>query len=134
MNKTKSRLIASFVLITTVYGVLNYLTESYYCKPHFSLGTRNDTRATLRNGTNRFIPNGKDTWGILVASQEDRYMDPPWPVPEKIIVAFDDESGENHIISLNTELPSGFRGKITIVIFENNASFKVRLEQTAKKL
>ena len=114
-------------LFTGFYASWIYLTEFYYRKPCYTIGTRNATPVTLHNVTMRLLPKGQNLCGILDPGQEDHYMDPPWPVPENITITFQDGQGTVHELSLRSDLTKAFHGKLTVVITRPNDIFVVRL-------
>src|SRR5437867_1166772 len=106
-----------------IYGAWIYLTDFYYKTPQYTLGTRNGTSGVLRDVSTALLPRGRDLCGVLAPGQEKRYMDPPWPVPEKIIVTFEDAIGERREALLATGLPKGFHGNLTVIISQTNSSY-----------
>jgi hypothetical protein len=117
----------AFCLFTCIYASWIYLTEFYYHKPSYTLGTKNATLLTLHNVTIRLLPEGQNLCGILDPGQEDHYMDPRWPVPKMITVNFQDEQGTTHQLSLQSNLTKAFHGKLTVVISRTNDMFAAKL-------
>jgi hypothetical protein len=60
---------------------------------------------------------------ILDPGQGAFYMDPRWPVPERIVVIFSEDQGAQHELNVVTGLPGNFRGKLTVVIIQTNDNF-----------
>jgi hypothetical protein len=133
MKKRTIITVATLIGLIVTACVLNvYLTDFYYKKPRYTFGTRNSTQRELHNVTARLFPQGEDRCGILVPGQEKDYMDPRWPVPERIVVTFSEDQGVQHELNVVTGLPGNFRGKLTIVIIETNDNFAAKLEKIAE--
>jgi hypothetical protein len=124
-----------FIFTSVVFGILaliylfwTHFSDNYYQKSNYTVGTRNDTKMTLHNTVTTLIPVGQDPCGILGPGKEARYMDPRWPVPQKINITFDDELNVRHALSLDTKLSTSFHGDITVIITQTNSVFNIRLE------
>ena len=133
MKKKLLILISVACIIGIFYGIWIYGTEFYYKKPRYNIGTRNDTSIVFRNLSTKYFPGGEESSGILVPGQLERIMDPRWPVPEKIVVTFDEDQGSQHKLTVITGLPKDFHGEITVIITKTNNTFAAKLDANAEK-
>lgn len=115
-------------LIVAAYGVWLWGTHFYYKRTAYILGVKNSSDAVIRNVKLRLEPSGNSESGILDPNQGAYDMDPPWPVPQRIIVTFNEDAGAMHEISLTTGLPEKFRGKLIVLITKTNNVFGTKLE------
>ena len=104
------------------------MTDFYYKKPQYILGAKNKTSALLRNVNLKLYPDGGFEFGSFASDQEGWFMDPGWPVPEKIDVSFSDENNKSYSLSLVTGLPKDYSGKVLVVIIENEKVWTLKLE------
>ncbi|MDX2109178.1 MAG: hypothetical protein SFY80_02950 [Verrucomicrobiota bacterium] len=123
------KLIAIFIGVLVLgYTAWRYVGESYYKKPQYIIGAKNITASDLRDVSEILWPQGKVEQGILSPGQDKLYMDPRWPVPERLTVIFTDENGRTHEITLTTSLSKDFQGKIMVVISKLDETYSVKLE------
>jgi hypothetical protein len=100
-----------------------YLTHFYYRQKPYVLGVRNASDVIIRNTKVRCEPEGEYGCGVLSPGNAKFQMDPPWPVPQAILVTFQDEGGVTRSLATPTKLRKDFRGKIVVVIVRTNSEF-----------
>lgn len=108
------------------------LSSSCNSKLVYSIGTKNATKTNLKNVTMQLTPKGFTGGGIMAPNicSWTMYVT-KWPVPEKVVVLFDDAQGNNHKLSIKTGLPQSFRGDILIIIKKRNGQYYIEI-QTGK--
>jgi hypothetical protein len=123
------KILIILALAALLYGVNVYMTDFYYKKPHYVLGAQNGTTHNLRNVTQKLSPEGETPIGWLSPGPGAAwYMDPRWPVPDKIEVTFTDDADKPYSLSLVTGLPKDYNGKILVVIVQNSGNYALKLD------
>ena len=117
---------------TLIFGAWLYLTYFYYEESKFVFGTRNETGQELQEVDVNLYPAGRNLCGILSNGQEAWYEDPPWPVPERALVTFEEEDGSCHELSMMTGLPKDFRCELLFRISKTNQVFSLSLQTKNK--
>jgi hypothetical protein len=107
------------LVLLTSYVVLVFWIHYHYDKPDYSFGVKNGSDEVFRNGTFRVLPKGFSPFGILDPGQAKYHADPPWPLPEKFLLSFEDPEGRKHKLEVASGLKKGFKGRITVVLKKN---------------
>ncbi len=130
------RIIAVAIVCTgliATYGAWLYATHFFYKRTEYTIGTKNQSEEVLHAVTINLFPAGRDICGVLDKGQEKRLADPPWPLPDRITITFNEDTGSPHEISLKTDLPKNFRGKLTVLITKTDNVFAATLQSTKQK-
>jgi putative transposon-encoded protein len=122
------KILIILALAILLYGINVYMTDFYYKKPKYVLGAENSSSNILRDINFRLKPDGEFEYGSSATGQKKWYMDPPWPVPDKIEVTFTDDADKPYSLSLVTDLPKDYNGKILVVIVQDSGNYALKLE------
>jgi hypothetical protein len=123
-------IVVGSLLLALAFGLYVYLTEFYYVRPHYALGLRNGTGEALRDAAVRVFPKGEFEFGIMDGPHEASYEDPPWPLPERFVVSFNDPNGKHCEIAVPSGVRKPFRGRLTIVLMKNEGGYYAEVEQS----
>lgn len=113
--------------ITAVGMLVAFFAVFVACKAKestYSIGIQNLTANMLENAQLLLKPNGHFSCGTLVPQQAKYDMDPPWPMPEEIIVQFtDSQSSTFYERKAKATWTKTFSGEITVQIVKTGADF-----------
>jgi hypothetical protein len=123
--------LSGLLFLATLFGLYVYLTEFYYAWPDYALGIRNGTGDVLREAAVRVFPKGQFEFGILDGPSEAGYEDPPWSLPERFVVSFNDPTGKRCEIGVASGVRKPFKGRLTIVLKKNETGYYAEVERSS---
>ena len=121
--------VAGLLLLAVLFGLYVYFTEFYYAWPGYALGLRNGTGDVLRGAAVAAFPRGRYEIGILDGPSEASYENPPWPLPERFVVSFEDPTEKHCEVGVASGVRNPFKGRLTIVLKKNEKGYYAEVEQ-----